>query len=82
MTTEQVDDLSPRELAFIKLIDIQAKQIVQYEIQIEMMRYNRRFANKKYKVPPRPSVYIPPLKVAHIDIDKAKAFHEKERGKK
>ena len=43
-----VEDLSERELALLKLIDIQTKEITQLGIQIESLRYNKRFTNTKY----------------------------------
>ena len=43
-----VEDLSERELALLKLIDIQAKEITQLGMQVESLRYNKRFTNTKY----------------------------------
>jgi len=42
------EDLSVRELALLKLIDIQAKEITQLGMQVESLRYNKRFTNTKY----------------------------------
>jgi hypothetical protein len=55
------EDVTPRELALLKLIDTLAKENTQLHIQNDMIRYNRRFTNRKYKLP-KPSVYIPPVK--------------------
>jgi len=43
-----VEELSHRELALLKLIDIQAKEITQLGMQLEALRYNKRFTNKKF----------------------------------
>jgi len=43
-----VEDLSVREIALLKLIDIQAKEITQLSMQVESLRYNKRFTNTKY----------------------------------
>ena len=42
------EDLTLRELALLKLIDIQAKEITQLGMQVESLRYNKRFTNTKY----------------------------------
>jgi len=45
---EKPEDLSVREIALLKLIDIQAKEIKQLGMQVESLRYNKRFTNTKY----------------------------------
>jgi len=52
MTTEPIaikdDDLSPREMALLKLIDSLAKENANLHIQNQMIRYNKRYTNKKF----------------------------------
>jgi hypothetical protein len=46
------EELSPRELEllkpYLKLIDNQAKEITQLGMEVDTLRYNKRFTNTKY----------------------------------
>lgn len=44
------EEITNREMALLKLIDIQAKEITQLGMEVELLRYNKRYTNTKYKI--------------------------------